>query len=416
MKPNTTKPDMRWFEEGRFGLFMHWGLYALNGESEWLMYNSEMTPEEYRERFFDYFEPDLFDPKEWARLAKDAGMKYFVITAKHHDGFCLWDTKTTDFNAMKAPLCRRDLLKDIIEAFRAEGLKVGVYCTLPDWSRPDMPITDRHPLRNRPAERDCSTFAPFLREQVRELLTNYGKIDLIWFDGNYLETQHVWDAPGLNEMIRKMQPGILINRLPGFSDFHSPEWTIPKDGIRDEDGDLLPWEGCQVFNGGWCYPRYDRQHRKTAKQVVEMLIRHASRGGNLLLNAGPTSRGCFDEYETEIFRALSRWMKWNGRSITGCTVAPTEFPEPENGLYTYNPKTNRLYLHLFSWPDHRVILPNLGGKVKFAQLLETGCELMLTEYDPTNVHRTRLQEGDLLVKLPIESPKTEVPVIELFLK
>ena len=124
---------MSWFEEGRFGLFLHWGLYALNGETEWLMYNSEMTPEEYRERFFNYFEPDLFDPKEWARLAKNAGMKYFVITAKHHDGFCLWDTKTTDFNAMNAPLCRRDLLKDIIEAFREEGLKVGVYCTLPDW-------------------------------------------------------------------------------------------------------------------------------------------------------------------------------------------------------------------------------------------------------------------------------------------
>ena len=149
-------------------------------------------------------------------------MKYYVITAKHHDGFCLWVTKTNDFNAMNAPLCRRDLLKDIIEAFRAEGLKVGVYCTLPDWSRPDFMITDRHPLRNHPEERDSSTFAPFLREQVRELLTNYGKIDLIWFDGNYLETQHIWDAEGLNAMIREMQPGILINRLPGFSDFHSP--------------------------------------------------------------------------------------------------------------------------------------------------------------------------------------------------
>ena len=410
------KPDMRWFTEGRFGLFMHWGLYALNGESEWLMYNSAMTFEEYRERFFNYFEPDLFDPKEWARLAKEAGMKYFVITAKHHDGFCLWDTKTTDFNAVKAPLCQRDLLKDIIEAFRNEGLKVGIYCTLPDWSRNDFPITNRHPLRDNPEERDYTTFTPFLHEQVRELLTNYGKIDLLWFDGNYLETQHVWDAPKLNEMIRAIQPDILINRLPGFSDFHSPEQTIPRDGVRDKNGALLPWEGCQIFNGAWCYPRYDRQHRKTAKQVVEMLIRHVSRGGNLLLNAGPTSRGCFDEYETEIFRALARWMKWNGRSITGCTVAPQEFPEPANGIYTYNPKTHRLYLHLLSWPDHRVILPNLGEKVKYAQLLETGCELMMSEYDPTNVHRNPVGEGDLLVKLPIESPETEVPVIELFLK
>lgn len=410
------KPDMQWFEEGRFGLFMHWGLYSLNGESEWLMYNSCMTPEEYRERFFDYFEPDLFDPEEWAHLAKKAGMKYFVITAKHHDGFCLWDTKTTDFNAMQAPLCRRDLLKEIIEAFRKEGMKIGIYCTLPDWSRHDFLITDRHPLRDNPEKRDWSTFTPFLHEQVRELLTNYGKIDLIWFDGSYPETTHVWDAPKLNEMIRTMQPGILINRLPGFSDFHSPEQSIPRDGVRDENGNLLPWEGCQIFNGGWCYPRYDRQQRKTAQQVVEMLIRHVSRGGNLLLNAGPTSRGCFDEYETEIFHALARWMKWNSRSITGCTVAPAEFPEPENALYTYNPKTNRLYLHLLSWPDHRIVLKNLGGKVKFAQLLETGCELMMTEYDPTNVHRSKVQEGELLLKLPIASPKTEVPVIELFLK
>ena len=185
------KPDMQWFEEGRFGLFMHWGLYSINGESEWLMYNSCMTPEEYRERFFDYFEPDLFEPEEWAHLAKKAGMKYFVITAKHHDGFCLWDTKTTDFNAMQAPLCRRDLLKEIIEAFRKEGMKIGIYCTLPDWSRHDFPITDRHPLRDNPEKRDWSTFTPFLHEQVRELLTNYGKIDLIWFDGSYPETTHV---------------------------------------------------------------------------------------------------------------------------------------------------------------------------------------------------------------------------------
>lgn len=410
------KPDMSWFEEGRFGLFMHWGLYALNGETEWLMFHQKMTPEAYRERFFNYFEPDLFEPEVWAKLAKKAGMKYFVITAKHHDGFCLWDTKTTDYNAVKAPLCRRDLLKDIVEAFRNEGLKVGIYCTLPDWSRPDFPITDRHPLRETPEERDWSTFTPFLHEQVRELLTNYGKVDLIWFDGSYPDTVPVWDAPKLNEMIRTLQPGILINRLPGFSDFHSPEQTIPRDGIRDEEGNLLPWEGCQIFNGRWSFPRYDRQHRKTSKQVVEMLIRHVSRGGNLLLNAGPTSRGCFDEYETEIFEALARWMKWNGRSITGCTVSPAEFPEPANGLYTYNPKTNRLYLHLFSWPDHRVVLQNLAGKVAYAQLLETGCELMMSEYDPTNVHGNKMQPGELLLSLPIESPKTEVPVIELFLK
>jgi len=410
------KPDMSWFSEGRFGLFLHWGIYSLSGESTWEMYFRQMTCEAYKKLYFDRFEPDLFEPEVWARLAKKAGMKYFVITAKHHDGFCLWDTKTTDYNAVRAPHCRRDLLKEILAAFRNEDLKVGIYCSLPDWSRPDFPITNRHPLYATPEKRDTSTFTAFLHEQVRELMTNYGKIDLLWFDGSYPETFPLWDAPKLNEMVRTLQPGILINRLPGFSDFSTKETTIPRKGVCDGQGNLVPWEGCQIFNGDWCFPRHDRQHRKTAKEAVEMLVRHVSRGGNLLLNAGPTSRGCFDEFETGMLESIGRWMKWNSRSIYGCSAAPQEFPEPECGRYTYNPDTNRLYLHLFSWPDRRIVLDNLANRVGYAQMLETGCEILTTEYDFTNVHGNRLQPGEFLLNLPEESPKTELPVIELYLK
>lgn len=413
---SNTKPNFSWFEKARFGLFIHWGVYALAARDEWVKSWEKLTDEHY-DRYVNMFNPDLFDPTEWARLAKAAGMKYFVITSKHHDGFCLWDSEYTEYCAARAPRCKRDLLKDILAAFRAEGLRVGIYYSLPDWHHPGYVIDARHPLRDTPdmPPRDTASYTKYLHDQVRELLTNYGKVDLIWFDGAYPENEQYWESSKLSQMIREIQPGILINRLPGFSDFHSPEQAIPADGIRDAEGNLLPWEGCQVFSGSsWGYSR--NQEWKTAPEIVQMLIRHTCRGGNLLLNVGPTSRGCFDPKSASLLSEVADWMKWHSRSIHSCTVAPSEFTEPDDCRYTWNPKTSTLYLHFFSWPDRRILLQNLGGKVEYAQLLCDGSEIIMEEQTSENSHGGSAQQGALVLNLPVARPNTAVPVIELVLK
>ena len=418
-----TKSKDHWFDVARFGMFIHWGVYALPGRGEWVKSNEKIQETDY-EKYVRYFNPDLFDPKEWASLAKAAGMRYFVITAKHHDGFCLWDTKFTDYNAVKAPRCGRDLLREIIDAFRAKGLKVGIYYSLPDWHHPNYVIDARHPLRGdnekallkKPLERSSKIYTQFLHNQIDELLTNYGKIDLLWFDGAYPETEKYWDSPKLVKIIKKLQPNILINRLPGFSDFESPEQNIPDKAFCTEPSKVLSWEGCQVFSAGtWAFA-HDQQVQKSPQEVIEMLIKHASRGGNMLLNVGPTSRGCLDNKTIKMLNDIAEWMRCHSRSIHNCTMAPEDFPEPEGGRYTWDPDSKSLYLHFLNWPDRRIFLENLGTKIDLAQLLCDGTEIQLSEHNPSNINGAKIPSGNCLLKLPVARPDTLVPVIELHLK
>jgi alpha-L-fucosidase len=217
-------------------------------------------------------------------------------------------------------------------------------------------------------------------------------------------------------MIRSIQPGIIIVRLPGFEDLATPEQHIPQNGVRDIDGRLLPWEGCQVISAGtWGYSR-DNKIWKNVRTVAEMLVRHVSRGGNLLLNLAPTSRGCFDKQSTKVLDDLAEWMKFHKRAIHDCTVAPEEFPEPEGCRYTYNPAEKRLYLHFLAWPDQRIFLDGMAQRIEYAQFLHDGSEVHMTEYDPINTHTARIPRGAEMLSLPVERPDTAVPVIELFLK
>ena len=399
-----------WFDRGRFGMFIHWGLFAMGGIGCWQK-NFERGTNEQWEKYANNFDPDLFNPEEWAKCAKEAGMKYFVLTAKHHEGFCLFDSKYTDYKYKK-----KDLLAGVINAFRNEGLRIGVYYSLPDWHHPNYPHDKRHPQRDIPYEPDTKPYTEYVHNQVREILTNYGKIDLLWFDGSYPDTLHIWECERLNKMIRELQPEILVCRLPGFDDFSTPEATIPQQGLFNEDGTPKHWEGCQISHGEWSYVREKKW--KTSKELVEMLIRHTSRGGNLLLNFGPTSRGCFDDHTKEVLADIGKWMKWNGKAIHSCCGAPAEYPEPEGCRYTWNPETNRLYVHFLSWPDRRIDLPGLAGKVEYAQLLCDGCEIKFTENLYGNVNGPTLPEpGALRMTLPIDSPRDcLVPVVELILK
>lgn len=430
--PEQKKERMAWWQEDRFGMFIHWGLYAVPARHEWVQNYEQIAPDVYREKYFNVFNPDLYDPKAWAAQAKAAGMKYVVLTARHHEGFSLWDTQYSDFKAPNTP-AKRDLIKPFVEAVRAEGLKVGFYFSLIDWHHPDFTIDRVHPLRNDQAaiaqnsQKDMGRFRQFLKNQLTELLTNYGKIDLLFFDFSYPgengKGHEDWDSEGLLELVRKLQPGILVNdRLdlpdkPWGWDYVTPEQFMPK-AWPERNGVRVPWETCQTFSGSWGYHR-DENTWKSPNQLIAMLIEVVSKGGNLLLNVGPTARGNFDDRATERLDTMGQWMKYSSRAIYGCTAAPEKFEKPDNCLLTYNPTTNRLYVHLLQWPFKTLYLPNYRGKVKYAQFLHDGSEIRYTSRSSAEAggHTTvTAGENDLIVDLPVVKPRIEIPVIELFLE
>jgi len=411
-------------------MFIHWGLYALPARHEWVKKHERMTNEQYR-KYFELFNPDLYNPREWARMAKNAGMKYAVITSKHHEGFCLFDSKYTDYKATNTPY-GKDLIKEWVEAFRAEGLKVGFYYSLIDWHHPDYAIDSRHPQSARTdaeydrlnKNRDMDRYRKYLKNQVRELLTNYGKIDIIWLDysfpGKHGKDRNDWDSIGLLKMVRKLQPGIIVNDrldlkdLDGGFDFVTPEqYKVSK--WPEINGKRVPWETCQTFSGSWGYYR-DEYTWKSTRQLLILLIESVSKGGNLLLNVGPTARGTFDYRAQQKLAEMGEWMKYNSPSIYGCTEAPAEFKTPANCLLTYNPGTNRLYVHLLVYPLRRFTLKGYKGKVKYAQFLHDRSEIKFGSPRRSVILEEKQGEKDIILMLPVRKPPVEIPVIELILK
>jgi alpha-L-fucosidase len=414
--------DMDWWAEARLGLFIHWGLYALPARHEWVKSRERLTDEHYS-RYFEHFYPDLFDPQEWARQARRAGMRYFVITTKHHEGFCLWDSALTDYKVTNTPW-GRDLLRPMIEAFRAEGLRVGLYHSLIDWHDPEFTRDVLHPRRDDDdfwrGERDLGRYADYLHGQVRELLTGYGRIDYLFYDFSYPDRgergkgRDAWRSEELLGMTRQLQPGIIVNdRLDLPGDFVTPEQYQPDRPPR-LDGRPVPWEACQTLNGSWGYDR-DNRDFKSADLLVRMLVDGVSKGGNLLLNVGPTGRGEFDDVARDRLDAIGAWMRRHQRSIVG--AGPSEHMAPPDCRLTQ--RGDRLYLHLFAWPFGHVHLQGLAGRVEYAQLLNDASEIRMSVVDRGAPHTTRmggLPAGTLTLHLPVRKPDVEVPVIELFLR
>ncbi|MDR2534601.1 MAG: alpha-L-fucosidase [Treponema sp.] len=387
----------KWFNEARFGMFIHWGLYAIPARGEWVRSVERMPQEEYL-RYFKEFSPSQYEPRKWAKLAKKAGMKYAVMTAKHHDGFCLWDTGLTDFKAPNTP-AGRDLVKEYLEAFRAEGLRVGLYFSIIDWRHPDFPhYRDRqHPMRDNQAydnkNRNFDRYLEFMHGQIRELLTNYGHLDIMWFDFSYNDMAgEKWKASELMEMVRSLQPHLIVdNRLEGSGensgtiltenptpwagDFACPEQMIPPEGIRNELGDPVPWEACITLNNHWGYAATDR-HWKPADMVVRMLVECVSKNGNLLLNVGPDPKGRIPRASIEILETLGRWMEDNSESIYQCGNAGLD--KPEWGRFTRN--GNKIYAHIYEPQTGGICLPNLAGKIEKLRLLAEGSEIKIADY------------------------------------
>jgi alpha-L-fucosidase len=384
-----------WFRHDRFGLFIHWGAYAVPARGEWVRSTERISVEDYQ-RHVDAFQPDAFDPEAWADAAEAAGMKYAVLTAKHHDGFCLFDSALTDYSTMHNGF-GRDVVAEFLAAFRSRGLKVGLYYSLLDWHHPDYPAFGDayHPMRDDPAwegrTHEFGRYLDYLHGQVRELCTNYGDLDVLWFDFSYDDmTAEKWRASELIEMVRELQPNAITdNRLeasgaekgsivtdsptPFSGDFASPEQIIPTEGVRTPGGEPVPWEACITLNNHWGYNAFDDLW-KPSELIVRKLVECVSKGGNMLLNVGPDARGRFPEPAVRILHEVGAWLRDNGESVYG--AGASTLPKPEWGRFTQRGDT--VYAHVLEAPIGPLALGTLRPQeVRDIRLVRDGTGLPL---------------------------------------
>ena len=357
---------MKWWHEARFGMFIHWGLYAQLGRNEWVM-NRERIPVKEYEKLADTWQPKPRPAREWARLAKKAGMKYMVMTTKHHEGFCLWDTQMTDYNAARRGP-GRDLVAEYVDACREFGLRIGFYYSLMDWHHPD----GARCLRSEPARR---RFVDFTRGCVRELVSNYGKIDILWYDVSWpLPTPEAWESRRMNRMVRRLQPDIIINNRSKLDeDFGTPEGHI----AAAEEG--RAWEACMTFNSvSWGYmPCVADEDMHTTRKIVDMLQQVASGGGNLLLNIGPAPDGSVHPVETERLKQVGKWLARNGEALYGKVDRTSGIDWSPLGRGTRKGRT--LYFWCRCWPGSEIALGGFRSKLKKASLLVSGKRVKFTQ-------------------------------------
>ena len=393
-----------WWREAKFGLFIHWGLYAIpagrwngkkiGGTGEWLMHNARIPVADY-ERLAGQFNPVNFDADQWVQIAKSAGMKYIVITSKHHDGFGLFDSAMGEYDIIDATPFGRDIMKELSDACRREGIKICWYHSILDWHHPDAK-----------GER-FDDYVPYLNGQVRDLLTNYGDIGVLWFDGEWIKEWNADLGRELYAMCRQLQPGVIVNNRVGkgrqgmsnsrtsAGDFGTPEQEIPATGIPGYD-----WETCMTMNDTWGF-KIDDQNWKSPEQLIRMLINIVSKGGNFLLNVGPTALGEIPPPSVERLKAIGDWMRVNRESIYG--AGPSVFGDLQWGRCTTKP--GKLYLHVFDWPsDGKLHVPGLKNQVTSAHILGWA----------KNVAVNRSHSGDdWIVHVPRDAPDPIATVIVL---
>jgi alpha-L-fucosidase len=413
---------MDWWRQARFGMFIHWGVYSvpagewkgqkIPGAGEWIMQQAKIPVSQY-EQLAKRFNPVKFDANQWVRMAKDAGMKYIVITSKHHDGFCMWDSKVTDYDIADATPFKKDVLKELARACKKQGIRLCFYHSIMDWHHPDAqaPFYPNYNDTNLSNPNFARYVENYLRPQVKELITNYGPLGVLWFDGEWIKD---WTEPQGKDMynyVRGLQPDIIINNrvgkgrkgMEGLSkseeyagDFGTPEQQIPPTGLPGVD-----WETCMTMNDTWGYSSYD-QNWKSTEDLIRKLADIASKGGNFLLNVGPTSEGLIPQASVERLAAMGQWMKVNSESIYGTTASP--IGAPAWGRCTAKP--GRLYLHVFDWPkDGRLEVPGLKNKV--------GKVYLLADEERRSLPVNRLDENRLAVSVPEKAPDAIDTVVVL---
>jgi alpha-L-fucosidase len=344
---------MKWWHEARFGMFIHWGLYSTLGRHEWAMEEEGIPVTEY-EQLAKRFQPQPNAARAWAKLAKAAGQKYMVMTSKHHEGFCNFDTKLTNYCAPKQGP-GRDLVREYVEAARAEGLRFGFYYSLMDWHHPDGARCATDPEARK-------RFVEYTHGLVHELMTNYGKIDVLWYDVDWPLNAEQWESERMNKMVFGLQPDIIVNNRNGLAgDFSTPEQEIVAEkGTR-------AWESCMTLNDSWGYQRAD-DNWKSAKTVVRNLVECSRDGGNYLLNIGPKPDGSVPEDSVRVLTEVGQWLAHNGESIhttDRCQVHASEFAG-------FTRRGNTLYMHVHFWPGETIALGGLLTKVNSAKLLASG--------------------------------------------
>jgi alpha-L-fucosidase len=377
---------MAWFREARFGMFIHWGLYSVaagvwdgkpvTGAGEWIMETGKIPVSQY-EKLAPQFNPVKFNARQWVGIAKSAGMKYIVITSKHHDGFGLWNSQLTDWCVKSTPF-KRDPLKELAEACKQEGVRLCFYHSIMDWHHPDY--TPRRPWNDvAQGEPNFDRYVTYMKGELKELLTGYGPLGILWFDGEWEKTWTHEQGMDLYNYVRSFQPKIIINNRVGkgragmtgmdkggerVGDYGTPEQEIPATGF----GPGVDWESCMTMNETWGYKNQDHQW-KSAERLVRNLIDCASKGGNYLLNVGPTGEGLVPDASVERLAEIGKWMKVNSDSIYGTSASP--FSKLTWGRCTkkITPKGATLYLHVFTWPeDGKLVVPGLRNKVNAAYL------------------------------------------------
>lgn len=397
----------RWFREAKFGLFIHWGPYAVIGRHEWARHRFQIPQAEY-DKFARAFNPVNFDADAWAALAREAGVRYVVITSKHHDGFSIYRSKVSDYDMEITPY-PGDPFRMLAEACRRQGLRFGFYHSIMDWHHPDYTPKRAWEVANPREGGNLPRFIDFMKAQLKELLTEYGDIAVVWFDGEWEHSIEEMRSDEVYDFIRKLQPNTLINdrlykRAPGNrADFGTPEQFVPATGLRDPSGKPILWESCVTINtDSWGYNKYETEF-KTERDLIRMLVEVVSKGGNLLLNVGPTPDGRIqDEFQTRL-RAMGRWLKVNGEAIYETTASP--FARlPFFGRATA--KGNTVYLHVFQWPAGGVLrVPGVENQALSARLLARPAAKL-----------TLGREGsDVLISLPAEPPDEIASVVALTL-
>jgi alpha-L-fucosidase len=378
----TRTRRMQWWHEARFGMFIHWGLYSVNGRHEWAMEDEAIPVREY-EQFAKRFTPHPNAARAWAKLARQSGQKYMVMTTKHHEGFCLFNSKLTDYCAPKQA-CGRDLVQEYVDAARAEGRRVGFYYSLMDWHHPDG-------ARCATDEEARQRFVAYIHGQIRELLTNYGKIDVLWYDVPWPLDAKGWESEKMNQMVFELQPDIIVNnrnKLEG--DFSTPEQKI----VAEKGG--RAWESCMTLNDSWGYQRADTSW-KDPRTVVRNLITCARDGGNYLLNIGPKPDGSIPDETVKILSSVGKWMDGNGATIyesEPCRVSRSNYAN-------FTRRGNTLYMHVHFWPGSDVSIGGLRTKALSAKLLASG--------KPVAVDQTEFRTH--LTSLPATAPDDPVTTI-----
>ncbi|MBB3188710.1 alpha-L-fucosidase [Microbacter margulisiae] len=401
---------MAWWEKARFGMFIHWGIYAVPAQGEWYMSNGHVPLRQY-EGYAKRFDPARFNADQWVKSAKAAGMKYLVITSKHHDGFCMFNTKATQYNVVEATPWHQDPLLALRKACRKYGVRFCVYYSIMDWHSPDQQAADTnalHPTYNpthfMPGKKQA--YITYMKTELKELIEEYHP-GLIWFDGEWMNGWTEQDGQALYHYLRALDPALIINdRVKGVGDYETPEQRIPSNGLPGHD-----WETCMTINGSWGYDAGDHNWKST-ETLLHNLIDIASKGGNYLLNVGPDSTGVIPLPEEQRLKAMGAWMKANGQSIYGTSASPFTRQLPWGRCTLKSCKGGTLlYLNVFDWPkDGKLEVPGLENHISEAYLLKRN---LFGYHKRLKIHQ---DNQSVIVDVPQSAPDKISSVIVLKIK